>query len=461
MQTRSITPTIGGNFNVNGLLSGQFVSDEARDLPIRVVSTISEPVKPKNDIQRSGKSFFTKAKYVGMGFGYTALVGFALVKSGFMWGLANKTAQDLGFVPTQQTQSVISEDKPLSVFNEDKVILNKILWGEGPDHKNLYQGGRPNCQVMGGVQSKLLTPEGYKELKSRVEVVNYNLDHDKFFIDTVVHLANGRDVSVSYDELLKWMSPRDIDPSTTTDGSLAIPILTFALEKELTDHSGGVPPAIPSSVPNLLNNENYSSVAISPFVISGFNDSELVNILSKAPETPIFVSSFAKIANVNEWFSRETPEKFEFLPVSEEKQAAFKISAAERVKQISSNLPAQNPIVIQVSKQTTNPGIVVASLGPQAVVAHADPAPEPTSKFPENHFYVVKDFDPVTQMVSVTDSHGTEYKPLTIREFKETMTLITLPTKEIPTFTQETLLAYLLLLSAISGHVIVRRAYKN
>lgn len=451
MQARLIAPSVGVKIVSNqpkvGSLEASLSAEEKPNLPAKTV--------------KSQKGILTRLKSGSVGIGYTALVLFALAKSTFLWGVFNRGTQEFGFVPLPQAQSSQVDDSPHTKIFSDEKILNKILWGENLDHKKLDQGGRPNCQVMGAIQSQVLTQEGLENLKSKVAVVRYDLSPDNFFIDTVVNLGNGKSVEVNYDELVNWMSPRGISPSLTTDGSLAIPILTLAMEKELTNNYDGVPPSIPSSAPILMTGKSYSVVAISPFIISSLSDSELIQMLSKAPETPIFVSSFGRVADFNEWFNREDKGNFEFLPTSVEKQIAFRTQAAERAHQISNDKPTQTIPVLSPPRTTTNPTIMVASLGPQAVPQAEVENITPTSNFPENHFYVVKGFDTKTNTVLVTDSHGVEYKPLTLSELKSKMVAITLPTEQIPYFTKQSLFAYFLLLSAISGHIILKRAYKQ
>ncbi len=406
---------------------------------------------------KNKKSFSSRAKSVGIGLGYTGLVFFALAKSTFLWDLFNKGTQQVGFVPHPQTQNKVVDDIPAKSFR-DTEILNKILWGHDPDYKNLYQGGRPNCQVMGAIQSKVLTQVGLDELKTRVQVTDYDLSPENFFIDTVVHLGNGKSINVSYDELIKWMSPRGITPSLSTDGSLAIPILTLALEKELTDKYDGVPPTIPSSAPILLTGKSYSTVAISPFVVSSLSDSELIKIFKKAPDVPIFVSSFGRISDFTNWLTAQRKEKFEFLPVSEEKSLAFKESASKRVKEISENVTPKAFPGVELPPPPIDPSLVIASIGPRAISPTDITSSSETSYFPENHFYVVKGFDPDTNTVLITDSHGVKYKPLTLSELKQKMFVVTMPAEDVPVFSQETLLAYLLLLLTIGGHVAYKKS---
>lgn len=431
--------------------------DSIKNFPVSELSETqaTTPIQPKS---KSG--LLTRLRSSSIGVGYTALVLFAIAKSPFLWGVFNRGTQEFGFVPLPEVQNrQIDDTQHVKIFN-DEVVLNKILWGENLDHKKLDQGGRPNCQVMGAIQSQILTQEGLENLKSKVEVIRYDLNPDNFFIDTVVNLGNGKSIEVTYDELVNWMSPRGISPSLTTDGSLAIPILTLAMEKELTNNYDGVPPSIPSSAPILMTGKSYSVVAISPFIINSLSDSELIQMLSKAPETPTFVSSFGRVADFTEWFSRDKKEQFEFLPTSLEKQVAFREQSAQRAQQIAHDKPVSSVPALSPSR-TSNSAVMFASLGPQAVPKAEAEAVNPTSNFPENHFYVVKGFDAKTNTVHVTDSHGVEYVPLTLSELKSKMVAITLPTEEIPYFTKQSLFAYFLLLSAISGHIIHKKAKAN
>lgn len=318
-------------------------------------------------------------------------------------------------------------------------ILNLLLWGDSAEPNNLFQGGRPNCQVMGAIQSHLLTAENLQILKNTIEVTDYSLNPENFYIDTIVHL-NGHDVEVPFKDLVKWMSLRDGYPSFAIDGRLAIPILTYALEKISTENYEKMfPPSIPSSEQILISGKDYSLVGTSsfvfPFVTNLFTDEELIKIISKAPQIPMLAANgnFEKfIERINKKIS-EKNKPFEFLPQSEEKAISFISSIISRTNEIFTNT---TPTSFRIQRSTTD-------------------------NFPSNHIFVVQGYDEKTQRVLLTDSHGVEYKPLTISEFREKIGGIVIPTEDVPLVTVESLKAYLLLLLFASGHIAILKKKKE
>lgn len=325
-------------------------------------------------------------------------------------------------------------------------ILNLLLWGDSAEPNNLFQGGRPNCQIMGAIQSHLLTPENLQTLKNTIEVTDYNLNIENFYIDTIVHL-NGHDVEVPFEDLVKWMSPRNILPSLSSDGRLAIPILTYALEKTLVEnHEKKFPPSIPSSAQILISGKDYSLIGVSPFFWNLLTDKELIEILSKAPQVPILVSRSGKLKDLPEIiedFSKSLyreDKPFEFLPYSGEKAVMFVSLTSSRAGEITTNITSSETIQVNEINNIQR---------------------APTEYFPSNHMFVVKGYDQETQKILLIDSHGVEYKPLTIGEFKEKIDGMIIPTKDIPLITGESIKAYLLLLLFASGHITILKKKKE
>lgn len=352
--------------------------------------------------------------------------------------------------------------------------LNQIIWGRDLNPKNLFQGTRPNCQVMGGNQCLILTEKNIQVLKQTIEVTNYDLSEGNFFIDTVVHLQNGKHIPVPFCDLVKWMSPKHTIPSLSSDNSLAIPILTYALEKELTNnYERTFPPGFPSSVPIVLTGNDYSIMTVSPFYLNTLTDQELIRVLSQAPDSPILALSWGSYDDFKRWTSSKlnAPKPFEFLPQSDEKAGEFLLKTKQVAKevQLGSNTkssPVFFQVPVEVPKDLTNnvsahnPGAPSSST-PNPTISNStttDTQSTDLSRFPDNHVFVIKGYDPNTKTVTLIDSHGVEYPPLTIDQFREITGAIVVETSHIPPISNETLITYL---AALLGIYILRKVSKG
>lgn len=354
---------------------------------------------------------------------------------------------------------------------------NLLIWGSNPDPSYLFQQGRPNCQLMGAIQAHYLTQENLQSLKSLIEVTLFNSVTGE--VDTVVHLQNGRSIPVPFNDLVRWMSPYGLCPSYSADGTpekpitLAVPILTYALEKELSDKYDGVPPTIPSSAPILLTGNNYTTVLISPYLLNVFTDNELANIFSMAPKRPIMLTSWGDLGDLNEWFNRPPNNNFQFLPQSDEKAREFRKTVESRSQLAISSSQTTNPNTQTQSSQptsqtTTTPGISQAhtqNRQPQASSTSENPGRINIKNILRHHIYVVRGYNPQDQTVIIMDSHGTNssIKLSEIRSIwaKDGMAAVIMPRDEVTAFSQESLIPYLLLLLVASGHFALHQRHKK
>lgn len=156
-----------------------------------------------------------------------------------------------------------------------------IIWGpNGPGQHDGNQGWRLNCPIMSDIQTHTLTPELIQELKEKIRVVNFREVNSRLLFDTEVNL-NGQNIFIPYEELERWMSPREIIPSHAYNGTLYIPILTYAVDHLIRQHEGDTIRWLPSSTATVFTGETYRTI---PTI--ALSESELIHILSQVPQEP-------------------------------------------------------------------------------------------------------------------------------------------------------------------------------
>lgn len=335
-------------------------------------------------------------------------------------------------------------------------ILDQFLFGvDGLDPERFYQGGVPNCQVLAAVKGLCFTKANRQELKSLIEVTSYCLEKDNFYINTIVHL-NGEEISVPYSKIREKMSPRDYTPTSSTDGSLAFPILAYAIE-EAANNYDSIPHLLQSTSPILLTGKDYVSIAT-----WSLNNDELKDLLRLAPNTPITVGSYMQFDELTiSNLKRQWNEKFNKPPViySPQKEEEFIKSMQQRVNEIESstkNTPAKNNLTISLDTLKNTPLIEVTAITPPVENRKGSLFPEqtgqtnrkPLTSIVSNHQYAIKSFD--GNEIIVTDSHGVEYEPLDLESFRRHMFIVVLPRENVPiTDSNSTVPTLLLLISLL------------
>ena len=396
--------------------------------------------------------FFKGLKSFGFGIGYSALLATALLKSSWAWILGNEGLKKADWVPTPginrslDSTFLVSRNPFMFVSykkaNLDAILLEKMIWGNNPNPAYLFQGERPNCQIMGALLSNYLTPENLKLLQRSIEITNYSLDENNFYIDSTVHL-DGYDTHVPWEDLVKWMSANGITPSHSRDGALAIPILTYALERILTENlEHTFPPSIPSVAPILLTGKNYTVIGISPFIINTLSDHELTAVLSEAPHSPLLVASYGSFDDFKIWVNNKLngqKDIFQFLPQSADKANEFKRSNIKRVHDLSKDIPIP-PKVTSPRKPVSMP-----SRGSMSSVKTNEKI------FPKNHLFVVKEYNSKEATVTLMDTHGVQYPPITKDQFRKLIWCMVVESKHAPTISWETLGTYLAVLLGFYG----------
>ena len=373
----------------------------------------------------------------------------------------------------ESTKNITGRKSALQLFDE-LTKVKKLVWGIERNYKNTIQAGRPNCQVMGGLQAHYLTEEHFQNLKHLLKVTDYNLSEDDFYINFEVTLGNER-IPVSYENVVHWMNQKGIAQSRDKEGALAIPALTYAIEKILTEKSDGVPPTFPIAAPNLLTGKSHVLLGISPFTVNTLSDNQLIEILKNAPKKQVLAVSWGNLS-ISEWWNKSRGD-FKLLPISSEQETEFRASVIEKANQIKERIETKksdgNVALNNESKDketnkpnpennsnTTKEIQIFTALIASDHIKNTTPVDStnqtsdiPTESysddFPSNHLFVVKDFDEQSGMVTITDSHEKNYRPLTLDEFREKVGGIIIETKDAPLFNAEELLGlyFLTLLS--------------
>lgn len=392
------------------------------------------------------RQFLTFTKRTIFGLAYSLVIATAVLKSSWVWLIGNKIAQKIDYVPSPGIARQIDRlpvNLPDSLL-ENKALIEKILWGKEPDPKNLLQNGIPNCQIMGAIQSQYLTPELLELLKnSSIEVTSFELAKKKFRLNSVVHL-NGIDIEVPFEEIEKWMSQCGITTSESKDGALAIPILTYAVEKVLTENfERQFPPTVPSSAPILLTGNDYVVMGVSPYVLNSLSDDEFTKVLKNAPNSPVLIASWGSFDDFTHWIKKKFSgiyKPFELSPPSEHKAAIFRQSTLKRAIDLSKD----SPTATNAPSPPRNIEIARASTGTPGKAAK-----EPPETYPDNHIFAVKGYNEKEDTILLIDCHGVEYPPLKKDLARKLMWGVITERKNTSTFTFETFTAYLTVLASI------------
>lgn len=315
-------------------------------------------------------------------------------------------------------------------------LSSQLIFSEEPKAQDLIQGGRPNCELMGALHGLLLSPDGNQKLKAKYKVTNFDYSSDDSFrIDTKFELPNGEEISVSWENLERWMS--FFAPSRTNNDTLFVPIGTYAMN-EGQKRFGGIPGWLPSSSVTNLTGDKYDT-----FLVRSLSPRELYNACSQAPGIPVLIGTSntkwdnIKFADIKKDFSVfrrflfEADEQELAGLTSEAKGKEFKQSTkkllntiiSDRNKPSASN-PTQEPKTQPPSTTppttkptdeknpiTNNPGVLVASLS--VVLIPTGEIPKQTFGKEEyilaTHIYAIKEVnleDDGKPIYVFGDSHG-------------------------------------------------------
>ncbi len=375
---------------------------------------------------------------------------------------------------------------------------DQIIFGRnGIDPETFDQGGLPNCQILASLKGLSYTPENVQTLRSMIRVTGYDYTSPNKYLNVEVNI-DGKIIPIEYPKLVKWMSPMYYSPSQANDGSLALPILASAIE-EAGNSYDTVPHMAPSTSPILITGKDY-------YVLSAWSldDDDIRTILSLAPEELVTVGSLPEdpslkgiiVSMIDGAKEKLIPAKPPIL--SEQKAIVFQESMSERVKEITNtqNLPQNAPHNIPINnlrnqnnsnnltitsqaqdisptpeRETTNTTPTITSALISAPQAANDTSSKPVIDVISNHQYSVKSYtrEDGTDRIVLTDSHGVEYKPLTLKEFREKIGIVVvgkehtpiIPLRSLFLMSILTIIGTLTRVSANKTNKLINPEYKN
>ena len=373
-------------------------------------------------------------------------------------------------------------DDVLTILNRIDA-LDKLIFGKnGIDSSKFKQGWIPNCQIMATVKGLSFTPENIQELKGMIEVTRFDFDKKEF--DTVVHI-DGITIPVPFTKLVHWMSPKDFDLSHSTDDSLVLSILAYAIE-EAANRYDKVPHLVDATSPTLVTGKNYNT-----FAVWSLDDDNLRDILKLAPEKLIIVGSYIKDEDFTvDFVLREINAKLKIKTppvISNEKAGSFRDMIKRRMDEflITSKTSECNEIkqdqsapdtsqVPPISKtdpvQSENPGKPnsdnsIPNVNPLFLIFgrnketknHSENSSSTQDENKRNiipqHEYAVKGYkhDGEKDIIYLTDAYGGEYAPLDLEEFRKRIASIAVERGHAPNINKRSLAVLAIVLGSVAG----------
>src|SRR3989338_4189390 len=203
----------------------------------------------------------------------TLIVSFAVLKS--------PTLTQLGFIEIEKlfkrAALPVSQQRITSPKEAIPEKLQAHLWGKEGLNINSIKQRRGNCQITASLIASTFTQDGIKKLESMIEVTDYNLDKNNFYVNFIVHI-NNKDIEVLYRNLIN---------NIHTNDPLAPHAIAYAIEKELAENylpNPGGYTALSSAT--FLTNQSYSTLKL-----SDLSDSSLIEVLQQAPKESIMVGT--------------------------------------------------------------------------------------------------------------------------------------------------------------------------
>lgn len=370
-----------------------------------------------------------------------------------------------------------NEDKyneEIKLLEEINLVSGLIFGKNGPITQNISQGGKGICQITSIIQANTLDSENIQRLKSKVKVSNFNPCLKDFRIDFVVEL-NGHRISIPFEMLVRQMATKDLSNThaESNDGTiyrptLYVPVLALALEQSLMKF-GGVPSVSSATPATILSSEDYCSVEM-----SSLSDKDIIEILNKAPNTPILISTQKYIRQNKDFDLSDHLKQIQgkindIINISfeaensntrniEEKNISFetfKIYADEILNGIKSDNYSKLRAKFFISSLLNHvhylkTGEDLSPIGKE-VIQHTASTSQPTSLVPY-HSYAVKGIKQVNGEYIVTLLDQNKEFNLTLDELRMYGNKITATTDSFPNFGVEgtkSLLISLMLITAI------------
>lgn len=215
------------------------------------------------------------------------ILGIAIIKTPPFWLGTDKIGKYLNAsaspLPANPDFSKRQENLPEEI--------NTLLWGiEGLNQQNIIQNSE-NCQIIATIRGSTYTEKALKRLESMIEVTNYNLDKENFYINFNVNI-NGKKIPVSYKDLTT------VSPNLYNGSPQAAYILAYAIDKELSENYMPNPSGFTAqSTATFLANKEYTTL-----LLPVMSDASLIEVLKKAPNEIISLGSYPELNDTTRVF---------------------------------------------------------------------------------------------------------------------------------------------------------------
>lgn len=209
------------------------------------------------------------------------ILAFAAVKSPLFWVGLNELAKNKNLAATP-ISAEFNPDKPKKPIPEE---VKNFLWDKNGLNQNNVAQYKDDCQIIANIIASTFTEEGLKRLESLIEVRDFNLDKNNFYINFNVNI-NGKQIPVLYKDLI-----RNSNHFYKNDPH-APHVLSYAIEKELRENYLPNPDCFTAqSTGTFITNKNYLTQ-----ILPAMSDASLIEILKQAPEEIITVGSYPEDA---------------------------------------------------------------------------------------------------------------------------------------------------------------------
>ena len=203
----------------------------------------------------------------------SALLSFAVYKSPVLTQLVYIEGEKF----FNRAASPVREENKAVSNQELSEELKIFLWGTKRLNQKSVIQREDNCQIIANLIAGTFTEEGLERLESLIEITDYNLDENNFYINLKVNI-NGKSIPVSYSDLINRIGRKD---------PLAPHAIAYAVKKELAENYLPNPSGYTAlSTATFITNKNYSALPL-----SDLPDDSLADILKQAPNEIILVVS--------------------------------------------------------------------------------------------------------------------------------------------------------------------------
>lgn len=205
------------------------------------------------------------------------ILSFALFKTPPYWLMVNEVEEYLNLSSSTLPSHNDLQKKEENLQEEIKTFLYSK---NGLNQNNIIQNNG-NCQIIAGIMASTFTEAHLRKLESMIEVNDYNLDKQNFYINFTVNI-NGKKIPVFYKDLVTQNSrPNKNIPQAPY-------VLAYAVEKELEENYLPNPNGLTAkSTLTFFTNKDYSTL-----LLPAMSNESLIEVLKQAPNEIVCLGSY-------------------------------------------------------------------------------------------------------------------------------------------------------------------------